>query len=316
MTLHVLRDPPPSALARALAQFEQQFTYPLGPGRSFSISHGDDYPRFFRAMGDAVCLVLEEQGRVLGSLGIAVRRLLLPEGRLHTVAYFGDLKVEPAARKALGFLRLAWAADEWLHGKASTGFGVVMDGTSATPDAYTGRFGVPAVRMLGKTIVWQLPCNSANWQPQFEALKATPEQVQECYCRLSRRRYACPGADPRERSEMAPVGLIDPNGLACGLVEDTRRCKRLLADNGSELRSGHLSFFAWQTPAAGAALLRAALACAKRAGHPALFVAVAPRDAPALEEALGPAEKVVAPATIFGHGLDDDIAWNINTAEI
>lgn len=316
MTLHILRDPPPPAMGRALTEFERQFTYPLGPGRTFSISHGDDYPRFFRAMGEAACLVLEEQGKVLGSLGIAVRRILLPEGRLHKVAYFGDLKIDPRARKSFLFLQLAWAADKWLHDKASTGFGVVMDGTSATPDAYTGRFGIPAARVLGKTIVWQLPCGAAGWHSDFDALHATPEQVQECYTRLSRRRYACPGADPRERSEMAPVGLIDPDGLACGLVEDTRRCKRLLADDGAELRSGHLSFFAWQTPAAGAALVRAAMGCANRAGHPALFVAVAPVDVPALEAALGPMEKIVAPATIFGHGLDDDITWNINTAEI
>ena len=316
MTLHILRDPPPPDLARALAEFERQFTYPLGPGRTFSISHGDDYPRFFRAMGEAASLVLEEQGRVLGSLGIAVRRIQLPEGRLHTVAYFGDLKVDPVARKAFAFLKLAWAAEKWLHGKASTGFGVVMDGTSATPDAYTGHFGIPAARVLGKTIVWQLPCTAEAWRPEHEQWRAPPAQVQECYRRLSRRRYACPGADPAERSEMAPVSLVHPDGLACGLVEDTRRCKRLRADDGAELRSGHLSFFAWQTPAAGAALLRAALGYAARADHPAIFVAVAPADAPVLEAALGPIEKIVAPATIFGHGLDDDIPWNINTAEI
>ncbi|MCI0376822.1 MAG: hypothetical protein L0215_04400 [Gemmataceae bacterium] len=316
MTLHILRDPPPAELARALAEFERQFTYPLGQGRSFSISHGDDYPRFFRAMGDAASLVLEENGRVLGSLGIAIRRILLPEGRRHTVAYFGDLKVDPVARKAFAFLQLAWAADKWLHGKASAGFGVVMDGTRVTPDAYTGRFGIPAARVLGKTIVWQFPCAPGSHNAQHEIWRGTPQRVEECYRRLSRGRYACPGADPAVRSEMTPVWLLQPGGLACGLVEDTRRCKRLLADDGTELRSGHLSFFAWQTPAAGAALLDAALGYAGRAGHPALFVAVAPEDAPALEAALGPREKIVAPATVFGHGLDDEILWNINTAEI
>ena len=115
---------------------------------------------------------------------------------------------------------------------------------------------------------------------------------------------------------MPPVGLTDAFGSACGLVEDTRRCKRLLADDGTELRSAHLSYFAWESPAAGAALLHVALGHAARAGHPALFVAIAPSDVAPLEAALGPMEKVVAPATIFGHGLDDDLVWNINTAEI
>ena len=46
----------------ALARFEEQFTYPLGPGRTLRISHGDDYPRFFRAIGDAACFVAERSG--------------------------------------------------------------------------------------------------------------------------------------------------------------------------------------------------------------------------------------------------------------
>lgn len=316
MTMHVLRESPPADLARALADFERQFTYPLGPGRSFSISHGEDYPRFFRAMGEAASLVLEEGGRVLGTLGIAVRRLQLPEGRLQTVAYFGDLKTDAAARKSFALLQIVWAADQWLRGKATAGFGVVMDGTRNTPDSYTGHFGIPAARVLGKTIVWQIPCTTADWQREYDGWRTTPERVQECYRRLSHGRYACPKANPAERSEMTPFALLDPEGLACGLVEDTRRCKRLLADDGKELRSAHLSFFAWQTPAAGAALLRAARAHAARAEQPAMFVGVAPVDVAALQAALGPMEKVVAPATIFGHGLDDEIAWNINTAEI
>src|SRR5207248_147124 len=45
MTVYALRDRPPPALALALTAFEHQFTYPLGPGRTFRLSHGDDYPR-------------------------------------------------------------------------------------------------------------------------------------------------------------------------------------------------------------------------------------------------------------------------------
>src|SRR5262249_24261001 len=140
------------------ADFETQFTYPLGPGRTFRISHGDDYPRFFRAMGQAASLVVADGDKVLGVLGVAVRPLLLPEGKEIAVAYFGDLKVDGASRKGFVYLRLAWAADAWLKGRASVGFGVVMDGTSATPDAYTGGFGIPAARVLGNTLIWQFPC--------------------------------------------------------------------------------------------------------------------------------------------------------------
>ena len=107
MTLHHLREAPPQALANALAEFEKQFTYPLGPGRTFRISHGDDYTRFFGAMGEPSCFVMEEDGRVLGVLCVSERRMLLPDGGEKTVAYIGDLKVDPAAGNAFVFPKLA-----------------------------------------------------------------------------------------------------------------------------------------------------------------------------------------------------------------
>jgi hypothetical protein len=307
----VLQDAPDTRLAQALAEFETQFTYPLGPGRAFRISHGDDYPRFFRAMGQAASIVVTDGDKVFGVVGIAVRKLLLPEGREMSVAYFGDLKVDPAARRSFVYLRLVWAADAWLKGRASVGFGVVMDGTSATPDAYTGSIGIPAARVLGKTIVWQFPCHLQS----PDAIHTDSDTVLACYRQLSRGRYASLGADPAHRSEMEPVGLVLPDGGGCGLVEDTRLCKRLITDDGTELRSAHLSFFAFRRPADGARVIRTAIDVAGRAGHPALFVAIAPHEAHELEAALGPHDKVVAPATIFGSGLDDGV-WNINTSEI
>src|SRR5260221_3640788 len=134
----------------------------------------------------------------------------------------------------------------------------------------------------------------------------------ECYARLSHGRFSTPGGIPEERSEMSPVWLMHPTGLACGLVEDTRRAKRLLADDGAELRSGHLSFFAFATPAAGAELLRVAARQAGRFVHPSLFVSVAPPDATELEHALGAIDKVIAPATIYAAQLKDAESWNIN----
>jgi hypothetical protein len=53
MIVHQLCSAPSPSQAKALAEFEGQFNYPLGAGRSFRISHGEDYPRFFRAIGKA-----------------------------------------------------------------------------------------------------------------------------------------------------------------------------------------------------------------------------------------------------------------------
>src|SRR5437588_48708 len=97
----MLQDPPAPDLARALEVFEEQFSYPLGPGRTFRISHGADYPRFFRAMGEAAVFVAEREGQVLGTVGAALRRLRTPDGTEARVAYLGDLKVLPAARAAV-----------------------------------------------------------------------------------------------------------------------------------------------------------------------------------------------------------------------
>jgi hypothetical protein len=221
----------------------------------------------------------------------------------------------PLGGRSFVFLRLARAAQAWLHGKASIGFGVVMDGTRDTPDSYTGHFGIPGVRVLGTILVWQIPCTATDSHHGDEHFLATPKQVADCYRDLSLGRYASPGASPAERSEMPLTWLVHPTRMACGLVEDTRRAKRLHADDGSELRSAHLSFFAFRSSEAGVELLSVAQRQAARFGHPALFVALAPTDAHDLDRAFGNTEKVVAPATVYGHGLDEGI-WNINSAEI
>jgi hypothetical protein len=315
MTVHRLCGPPPLELARALADFEAQFTYPLGPGRSFRIAHGDDYPRFFRAIGEAACFVAERQGRVLGTLGAALRSLTLPTGGERAVVYLGDLKVAPSARGGSTLPRLVRAARDWAAGRANAAFGVVMDGTPVTPERYTDRLGIPAFRALGNVMVRRLPTPKERAGPDARFVSPT-DWAEACYRRLSAGRHASPGGQPGERSEMTPVWLTHPDGLSCGRLEDTRRAKRLFADDGSEMRSAHLSVFAYQDPSAGVALLRDALPRAARLGFPALFVAVAGPEAEAFRAALGDLPAVAAAATVFGTGLEPASLWNINTAEI
>src|ERR1700722_18856214 len=98
------------ALVKALADFEAPFTYPLGPGKFFRITHGEDYTLFFRAMGNEACFIAEDQGCVAGVLGTVVRNLWLPDGTERKVAYIGDLKIAEEARGGTVLLRLARAA--------------------------------------------------------------------------------------------------------------------------------------------------------------------------------------------------------------
>ncbi len=209
--------------------------------------------------------------------------------------------------------RLVGAAQTWADGRAEAAFAVVMDGTRATPEQYTGRLGIPPFGELGKVMVLRLstPTDDAGADDGF-----TAKPAEGCYPRLSAGRYACPGGNPAERSETAPVWLMHPDGSSCGLLEDTRRAKRLIADDGTEMKSLHLSRFAFQNPRAGAKLLRVALRRAAQLKSPALFVAVATPELEEFRVALAGIETVVAPATVFGTGLEPFPFWNINTSEI
>src|SRR6476620_2196577 len=122
MKIHQLSGEPTPTLAQALAEFEKPFTYPLGPGKFFRISHGEDYTLFFRALGDAACFIAEDQGRVLAVLGTAIRPLRLPNGSECAAGYLGDLKIAANARGGTALVRLARAAEAWLRPKVQGAF--------------------------------------------------------------------------------------------------------------------------------------------------------------------------------------------------
>jgi hypothetical protein len=315
MKVHPFTAAPPPELARALDRFEMQFRYPLGTDRYFRIVHGEDYPRFFRAMGEGVSFVAERDGQVLGVMGVALRRLALPDGEERLVGYLGDVKVDPPARGGRTLADLAQAARQWLAVRVEAAFAVVMDRTAVVPTRYTGRLGIPVFSELGKIMVLRLPTRCMQ-APARDTWTTTGKGGSACYLRLSAGRYACPGGNPRERSFMEPLWLMEPGGQACGRLEDTRRAKRLIADDGVEMQSAHLSCFAYHHPGAGVELLHVALQQAAARGLPALFVAVPAGEAEEFFRPLAGLEVVQAPATIYGTGLKIGSPWNINTAEI
>jgi hypothetical protein len=314
MNVHRLTAAPGSELARTLARFEEQFTYPLGPGRSFRISHGDDYPRFFRAIGEAVCFAAQRDGEVLGVVGLAATRVRTADGTERSAIYLGDLKVAPAARGGRILTRLAEVAAGWCASRADCGFGVVMDGTRTTPDRYTGRLGIPPFREVAKVAVLKLPGSAGP--PAFVQWEADAATGAECFTRLNADRIGTSGGNPAERSETTPLWLVAPDGSACGRIEDTRRAKRLIADDGSEMPAAHLSCIGYASHAALAELLHAASAVASARGFPALFAAVPMEESGAILATLGEPGVVVAPATVFAAGFEPGQVWSINTAEI
>ena len=325
MNVHRFEDAPPGEIAAALARFERQFTYPLGPERSFHISHGEDYPRFFRAIGGrgraASFVSVGERGEILGTLGVALRQVLAPDKAKITSAYLGDLKTAPDARRARVLVALSAAAFAWGRQQgAVAAYGVVMDGTPRAPSTYSGRFGIPAFAVAGHVCVLRLPVPPASGGDEEPHPTTTSVAgVDEEYNRLGTGRYTPSGGCPAERSEMPAWPMVDGPQRACGILEDTRRAKRLLLDDGSEMVSAHLSKFAYADPAAGASLVRRALdLCARRNLAPALFVSVPAVDAGTFAGLLKDVPGIVhAPATIYAAGLRaGTAAWNLNTAEI
>jgi hypothetical protein len=315
MIVHELRSTPSSKLAQALAVFEEQFHYPLGPERFFRINHGEDYTRFYGAMGEGVCFVAERNGRIQGVVSAALRRLVMPSGEEVAVVYFGDMKTDTAARGGRTLLRLSEAVKQWIGSRAAAAFGVAMDGTSVTPLRYTGRLGIPLFSELGKIVVLRLPTSGIQ-DDLHPAWSTTEEHGNACYSDLIAGRYTCFGGDPAVRSETQPAWLMEPERRACGRLEDTRRAKRLIANDGIEMQSAHLSCFAYRDLGNAVKLLQRALRLAANLGFPNLFVAVPDQEARIFCETLEGIEVVVAPATIYGTGIESGRLWNINTAEI
>ena len=314
MTVLRIEDAPPAELARRLARFEAQFRYPLGPGRTFRIEHGDDYTRFFRAMGPAASFVDEDEGRIRGVISVALRRLVQPDGSERVSAYVGDLKVDPASRNGRSLVRLAQAARGWAAPRASGAYAVVMGGTRVSPERYTGRLGIPRFEALHELAVLRFATSGAG-ETAPEGWEADAARGEACRALLDLGRNACRGGDPALRSELAPLWLVAPGGRACGRLEDTRRAKRLVADDGVEMRSAHLSCCAWTNLAALAELVSVACRAAAERGSPALFVAVPADLGEPLRRAVA-SEAVLAPATVYGTGFEPGAPWSIDTAEI
>ena len=314
MTVDQIRAAPVAELARSLAAFEARFRYPLGPGRTFRISHGEDYPRFYRAMGEGVCFLARHEKQVIGTLGAAMRRLVLPDASECIAAYFGDLKVAPDARRGRAVLALLRAAQEWATPRVEAAFSVVMDGTGMTPKNYAGRLGIPAFAPLGRIVVFHL-----HTRPPYAATgacAATHAKGRACHQRLRSGRYTISDGKPGQRSECPPQWLVLADGSACGRVEDTRLAKKLFDDQDAEMRSAHLSCLAYGSIQSGAEVIRAAQQRAAQLGFGALFVAIAAPEAARFAATLAAPPAAVAPATIFGTGLAPGPLWNINTAEI
>jgi hypothetical protein len=292
MKIHRISAAPEVPMAAALAEFEGRFRYPLGPEAWFRISHGADYPAFFRSMGEAAVYVAEAAGGIAGVLAVVRRELFTADGAVIPAAYLCDAKVAVEHRGGPALARLALRArDDLMAAGIGAAYAVVMDG-SPPPDRYTGRLGIPAFRKLGALQILRLPTRQGGGELE-------PFEVPGGLIRVR-------GGDPARRSMRVPT-LIEV-AEARGVLMDTRRGKRLWDQDGAEMVSAHLAGIRADSADGLRELLRAALEAAAAADFPAMFLALPG----------GPGVAVLpeaATASIYGVGLPDG-AWLIDSAEI
>ena len=325
MIVKLLSHPICAAMAARLEQFERQFTYPLGPVDTFSISHGSDYLSFFAAMGPAMLLVAEDRREVAGTMVIVRRQLAVgnsgPEEAgqpLREVHYLCDLKVRPDVRHSSTLFRLLQSAADVIRPRHSHAcYAIVMSGTRAAPDAYSGRLGIPKFTTLAEVAVIRfMICTSSSVLPSTAVFSTTLQRFEDNLNRLQLGGLRATAGEPNLRSLIPVERFIHGDGSACGMLEDTRSGKRLYRGSGEEIVSAHLSRFGWTSAAAAADVLKFAAAKSRDRGYPALFCSMPLAKWSQLKPSVHDLEYQETSAKIYGYELPAELQWWIDTSEI
>jgi hypothetical protein len=307
-------------LASKLSDFERQFTYPLGADRKFTISHGNDYTLFFRSIGIAATFVALQESTIAGLISVVLKIVHDQNSQSNVVAYICDLKIGLEFRGSFVLKALLQKAKEWIGTKCDKAFCVVMDGTSATPDRYTGRTEIPLFQKLASVVLLRITVKKPkNFSPALVEISAAQDSLMK-FIEFFRGGITLAPGTVKLRSQTTPCYFTtsSPQGDGCGVLEDTRLAKRLLCDDGSEMVVGHLSSFIYNSLAAGIAVLQTALVQAHSVGIPLLFVPIPLNAVSSYLNALSSAEYEViqAPASIYGIGFPTNHYWFINSSEI
>lgn len=309
----------PSTMAGALSEFEEEFNYPLGSACRFRISHGDDYLGFFRAMGEATLVVAEDGGEISGAIARVRKEKNFRDGNsVETLAahYLCDLKVRADQRGRMVLPRLFRETKRQIEASDSQAcYSVVMAGTGRLPTDYTGRLGIPKFDHLADITILRIAGGGGSGRtPECRVVDAAEFSAVGKSMKLPG--YQSPTRASTGRSLSTPVHLVSGEGDACGIIEDTRRTKRLFLESGEELMSAHLTAFRYRDPSAAGALLHGAVELARMAGFPAIFTAAPSGGLEVLLPFLRGLDVTEAPATVFGIGMKPGMDWWVDTAEI
>lgn len=300
----------PASLNEQMSSFEKSFKYPLGTSGTFSISHGDDYSRFFRAMGKCKIYLACYNGEIAGSLAVVQRPVFL-NGKQGNSLFIGDLKISKGNGKIL-YCLIKEAHDDNLDLREAPQYGIMMKGTERRPSDYTGRLGLPKFKNMGEVAIIRVPVSSS------EGSIGKSEISIHGAISLSEELRKTDNSFPVGRSTIRSLNkprayCLDDKSAVC-ILEDTMTAKRLYADDGSEIVSGHLSSLQSFRPKDGVKMVKAIMPEAKKNKYPAVFFSVPLEDKDIYLEGLSGAN--CAPAFIYGRNMEASCRWQLNTAEI
>lgn len=274
MNVHQIIKSPDKSLQNRLNYFERQFTYPLSHKEYFYIEHSPDYTTFFRSMGNATIFYLEKEMDIIGVIGVSIRETFI-KGKLLKAAYIGDLKIAPAYKGRRAAYRLFSSVFSYLKDKISFAYGVVMDGTLRTPNAYTGKAGIPFFSDKGHRYVPRVTAPELNIpSDRVENLqKISWHQLESCL----KEGFSVPSPESPLKSKLIPTWLVKGDDTI-GLLEDTQKAKRLFITGSTpqELVSAHLSYFSYNAPKDGINLIQSALSKTGENGIDGLFLCLTP----------------------------------------
>jgi hypothetical protein len=295
-----------------MAQFEKEFEYPLGEQQTFTISHGMDYLKFFRRMGQVTCFTARCHSGVSGVLTTVQRRLYIPGKGVTQAVYLCDLKVSTKTQSAPIFFQLVKEAREFYQGQDLPAYGVVMHGTHRNPAQYTGAFGIPRFSALGEVAILRIPVRAAKTDG---ADKSSVKAAVEVFESLNSKSAHARAQNSQMGARYEPTGLLSNRGAACGILTDTLESKRLYSGS-TELVSAHLSQFAYDRLEDGIDVVRTALRLCSERDIPALFLSLPQTKLAEWKEHEHYPHSTFSGATIYGLGLEPGHQWNINTSEV
>ena len=233
---------------------------------------------------------------------------------LHPVNYLGDLKIDKCNQKTHLFYRLARRMKEIIDKNSDIAIGVVMNGTKNTPKDYSGKVGIPAFNPISKHYI--LRFQTSNNLAINENSTIAPEKIAfSLYEKITDKDYFLP-SNSDSRSKIKPLWLVDKEGNACGMLEDTENVKQLISSDGEMLRSAHLSYFSFTKPSTGYELLVQALRLSSQHHFPYIFVALNEMDFSALSPLITELPYELSTAIAFGTSNSMHLNLQINTAEI